>query len=106
MGWRKEIDEVAEMTVPEKPATVEVEVRGKTFAIDPDWREDYEVVIMIGQMDQGNPMVIPPLMTRLIGEQSADFVTESLRGENGIIRVSAVREWIIDFISACNAKNI
>lgn len=95
-------------TAPEQNAKadlIEIEVRDRTVHLKSDWRDDYEVMVMIGQLDRGNPTVVPPLMEHLLGEEESALIASSLRSPDGTIHVSDVTDWILELFKAANAKN-
>ena len=38
-------------------------------------------------------------------DEAVEGVRESLRGEDGVLRITACRQWVYDVIEAANAKN-
>ena len=48
---------------------------------------------------------IPRAMGKLAGPEAVEGVRESLRGEDGVLRITACRQWVYDVIEAANAKN-
>ncbi len=88
-----------------KADLIEIEVRDRTVHLKADWRDDYEVMVMIGQLDRGNPTVVPPLMDHLLGEEESALIASSLRSADSTIHVSDVKDWILELFKAANAKN-
>lgn len=84
--------------------TFVVDVRGISITVDKDWRDNFELVESIADMDMGNVLAVPRTLYWLAGKKAND-VKESLRNEKGVISITAAREWCLDFINACNAKN-
>ena len=90
--------------IQDASGTFTVDVRGIVLTVDNDWRDDFELIEAIADMDVGNPMAVPRVLYRLAGDK-ADDVKESLRDGKGIVRITDARDWCLDFIKACNAKN-
>lgn len=87
-----------------KKTTVQVTVDDIALTVPVDWRDDFDLIEAIGQMDMGNTLYVPIVFYKLAGDK-ANEVKESLREEDGKLPVSAVRDWVIRFFSAANAKN-
>ncbi|MEY8460971.1 hypothetical protein AALA69_07575 [Eggerthellaceae bacterium 24-137] len=73
-------------------------------ALPEGWNDDMELFESLVAMDAGDPRAIGPVMDKLAGE-GAPAVRESLRGPDGIVRITACRQWVYDVIEAANAKN-
>lgn len=90
---------------PVKQDKVKVEVAGRVYEADPDYRDDFELLAWVGRLDAGDPTVLAPILQRVLGDEQANNAVDSLRGEDGIVRINSVRTFIVDFLTASNAKN-
>lgn len=87
-----------------KKDTITVRVDEIDLTVDGDWRDDFDLVEAIGQMDLGNDLYVPAVLYKLAGDK-ANQVKESLRTDDGKLKVTEVRNWVLRFLNAANAKN-
>lgn len=74
-------------------------------ALQEGWRDDMELFEILTGIDGGSVADIPRAMGKLAGPEAVEGVRESLRGEDGVLRITACRQWVYDVIEAANAKN-
>lgn len=94
MAAKKSINEV-------DPSTPE----GAAAALPEGWRDDMELFDLLCELDAGSAHAIGPAMEKLSPTCPVSAVREGLRGEDGIVRITACRQWVYDVIAAANAKN-
>lgn len=63
--------------------TICVEVDGVPATIERDAMGDIEVMEMLGDMQDGNVLVLPRLMRSVFGDEQYRAIKRSLRGEGG-----------------------
>lgn len=85
-------------------------IQGKTksgfpFEVDDVHADNFELLEQIGKLGT-DPTAVSNILEILIGEEKRKELKEYLRGENGIIKASAMFEAVDDIINALpKAKN-
>ncbi|WP_217968653.1 hypothetical protein [Adlercreutzia caecimuris] len=95
------------MAAPRKTAAVAgpATPEGAAAALPEGWRDDMELFDLLCELDAGSVAAIGPAMEKLSPACPVSAVREGLRGEDGIVRITACRQWVYDVIEAANAKN-
>lgn len=74
-------------------------------ALPEGWRDDMELFETLCELDAGSVAAIAPAMAKLAGHDAVAEVRDALRGDDGVLRITACRQWVYDVIKAANAKN-
>lgn len=64
---------------------------GFEFAIDPAALDDMELIEALAALET-NPLVVPKVITLLLGKEQKERLYDHLRDENGRVRVSSVSQ--------------
>ena len=73
-----------------------IELYGITFNVNPNMFEDnYELVELLNELDE-HPFKFPEYIKMITGDKY-DEVKEALRGDDGIIPLTAMRQFAEDF---------
>jgi len=87
--------------LPKKAASslIDVDYRGRTWTIDPEMMDDYELFDLISQAEEGDVMKFPAMVRRLFPDQYKD-VLESMRPEPGArITMEDANDWVQGFFA-------
>lgn len=72
-----------------------VEVDGRTWTVDSDALDDFELLDDLGEIEAGNAARLPRALRRLLGAEQYKRAIESLRdGDTGRVPVEAGAEFI------------
>lgn len=84
-------------------------IKGKTatgfdYEIEDQILDDYEIVEMLGDLED-NPLVMPKLITKILGKDQLAKLREHLRGKNGVVSTTAMaKELESIFMNQAKAK--
>lgn len=85
-------------------------ITGKTksgfkYEIDPKRLDDYEFFELIASLDN-NPLALPQVVNKLLGDDQKKRLMDHLRDENGVVPISKIEKEITDIFSgAKEVKN-
>ena len=85
-------------------------ITGKTksgfeYEIDPKRLDDYEFFELIASLDN-NPLALPQVVNKLLGDDQKKILMDHLRDENGVVPISKIEKEITDiFNGAKEVKN-
>jgi len=79
-------------------------IQGKTdtgfeYAIDEEVLNDYELVEVIGEIDE-NPFAIAKVVKMLLGKEQQDALKDHCRNENGHVPMQRIEEEIVDILTS------
>lgn len=78
---------------------------GFKFSIREELADDYELLELIGEIDE-NPAKVDALLVKLLGKEQKNALKEHLRGENGIVKLTDMDNAITEIFAACpKSKN-
>lgn len=80
-----------------------VTVKGVKVKMVKDAMNDMETVEMLGAMQDGDVFAFPKLCKKLFGEKSYETIKEKLKDSTGTTSVTAMTEFFIEALKACNA---
>ena len=85
--------------------------KGKTesgfeFAISEEALDDYELLEILAEIDNGNGGLVPEMVTRLLGKEQKEALKEHLRDKNGKISTQSMMNEVMEiFKSNQEGKN-
>lgn len=68
-----------ESTIKPQTATQDVTIDGITVTVAADVFDDFELVMDLSELNEGNPLKIAPVFTRLLGKDQTSTVLNALR---------------------------
>lgn len=77
---------------------------GFKFEVQDETLNDYELFEMISVVD-GNPLILPRLVARLLGEEQKNNLINHVRGENGIAPLDKVGDEVKEIFETKPVKN-
>lgn len=72
---------------------------GFKFSIREELADDYELLELIGEIDE-NPAKVDALLVKLLGKEQKNALKEHLRGENGIVKLTDMDNAITEIFAA------
>ena len=72
---------------------------GFKFSIREELADDYELLELIGEIDE-NPAKVDALLVKLLGKEQKNALKEHLRGENGIVKLTDMDNAITEIFTA------
>ena len=75
---------------------------GFAFSISDEAANDMELFELFAEADQ-NPLVLPPLISKLIGSEQKKRLYDHLRNENGIVPVDKVGDELLEMLKGGGA---
>ena len=75
---------------------------GFAFSISDEAANDMELFELFAEADQ-NPLVLPPLISKLLGSEQKKRLYDHLRNENGIVPVDKVGDEVIEMLKGGGA---
>lgn len=83
-------------------------MKGKTksgfaYTLRDGFADDMELLELLVEMDDGNPSVLPKVLTRLLGDAQKKKLYDHCRTEDGRVPMSAVAEEVAQIFAAQNA---
>lgn len=72
---------------------------GFKFSIREELADDYELLELIGEIDE-NPAKVDALLVKLLGKEQKNALKEHLRGENGIVKITDMDNAITEIFAA------
>lgn len=81
-------------------------LQGKTksgfqYTIDDQTLDDFELVELLSEVDE-NPLLLPKLIKRLLGEEQKKQLVEHCRNEEGRVPVEVLADEIVDIFNKCH----
>lgn len=78
---------------------------GFQYEISPNIQNDYEIVEMLGEIEE-SPLLLSPLVKRILGNDQMNELKEHIRDEDGLVGTKAMMKEIQDiFTGAREIKN-
>ena len=79
---------------------------GFQFKIEDDAADDYELVEVLTEIDNGEWQKVTEMTTRLLGPEQRDALKEHVRGENGRVSFKEICNEVGEiFVAANKTKN-
>lgn len=72
---------------------------GFAFELREELADDYELLELIGEVDE-NPAKVDALLVKLLGKEQKNALKEHLRGENGIVKLTDMDKAIMEIFAA------
>lgn len=81
-------------------------IKGKTksgfeYEISPDIQDDYELVEMLGDIEE-NPLLLARVVKRILGTNQTDQLKEHIRTESGLVGTKAMMKEVQDIFTGTN----
>ena len=85
------------------------EIKGTTkngfeFCVNPNALDDFELIDMIGQLDEGKIQNLPKIYEKMLGLEQKNALCNHLRTEDGRVPVVDMKDALIDIINALKGK--
>lgn len=78
---------------------------GFEYEIDPQNLDDYELLELMGDLED-NPLLVPKIINKILGVEQKDRLLDHLRDENGRVKTSLMEEAITEImLSSQELKN-
>lgn len=78
---------------------------GFNYEISPDIQNDYEIVEMLGEIEE-NPLLLSRLVKKILGNDQMNDLKEHIRDENGLVGTAEMMKEVQDiFTGAQEVKN-
>lgn len=74
---------------------------GFEFEIDKENLNDYELLEYISEIGE-NPMLLPKVVKKVLGEKQKNELLDHLRNENGIVKNEAIEAAITEIFQSTN----
>lgn len=85
--------------VTRKDGTATVTIDGITVTVPDDVMDDFELLMDLGEMQEGNAAKMTSVFKRLLADQGAK-VLDGLREESGRVKATRASQWIFDLFQA------
>jgi hypothetical protein len=70
-------------------------IKGKTFKIDKDSFNDLEVLEALNELENGNALVLPQLIKKIVGNENYTRILSVLKDEKGRVPIESVADLFI-----------
>lgn len=82
-------------------------ITGKTesgfeFCIEEEFRDDYEILELLVDVDKGEVGSIIQVINKLLGEEQKNALKEHIRNEKGRVPVMKMMEEVKSILGSCN----
>jgi len=77
---------------------------GFRYEIEDETLNDYELFELISEVD-GNPLLLPQLVKKLLGEKQKNNLINHVRGEDGIAPLDKISKEITEIFRSKKIKN-
>lgn len=78
---------------------------GFRFKIDPEVFRDLEIIDLINEVDEGNPLGLPKLLEKILGQRQKDNLYKFCKAKDGFVDVETVSKILAEIFKAGNVKN-
>jgi len=90
---------------PKASDALVAKVAGQDWMIDKDALDDFELLDDLGEIEAGNASRLPRVLRRLLGAEQYKTALDSLRGDDGKVRVEAGAEFVREIFEALPQGN-
>ena len=75
---------------------------GFQFKIEDQALDDYEILEMLTQIDDGNGVLLPKMIERLLGKEQKEALKEHLRNKEGKVSTQNMMIEVMDIFKSSN----
>lgn len=79
---------------PKAGEPLKAEVNGRTWTVDPDALDDFELLDDLGEVEAGNAARMPRVLRKLLGSEQYKAALDSLRDDAGKVSATAGVEFV------------
>lgn len=76
---------------------------GFKFSIDETRLDDMQFIDMLAELDDGNTLVLPKLMTFILGKEQKNALYEHVKTEDGRVPIAEVTEAFTEIMKSGNS---
>lgn len=69
---------------------------GYTASVETDNLDDWEIFELVARYDAGDGSALPPLVTKILGQEGLEGLKAHLKKKDGKVRASAVRDSVLE----------
>ncbi|HFI0042631.1 TPA: hypothetical protein ACGO8N_001183 [Streptococcus suis] len=88
----------------QKHIDLKVTSTGFKYRLDPDRLDNYELIETLAEVDK-NPLLMPKLITLLLGKKQSDALKEHVRNKQGVVPMSKLQAEIQNIFENQQVKN-
>lgn len=78
---------------------------GFRYSIDPNVFRDFELIELIGSVDEGNPFALPKVVERILGEKQKENLYTFCKKRNGFVDIKVVSNILKEIFENASIKN-
>ena len=75
---------------------------GFQFKIEDQALDDYEILEMLTEIDDGNGVLVPKMIERLLGKEQKEALKEHLRNKEGKVSTQNIMIEVMDIFKSSN----
>ena len=75
---------------------------GFQFKIEDQALDDYEILEMLTEIDDGNGVLVPKMIERLLGKEQKEALKEHLRNKEGKVSTQNMMSEVMDIFKSSN----